>query len=355
MACTGPVGSANLDWLNLGFQVHETDGHVEYAWKEGSWGPAHFVKEPYVQMHVNCVSLHYGQCVWEGLKAFHCKDGSVRIFNDRENCARLNRGAAKMLMPEVPLDIFREALDMALRRNISRLPPYGTGGAIYFRPILFGSAPGLGLQPAAEYQFLVIALPVGNYFASVPKEVLLEGVAGKVVLDHDRAAPRGMGAIKCPGNYGADLKKGVDGKKEGYVVSLYLDPFEQRYIEEFGVTNFVAITKDGRYVTPSSPSILQSTTNLCLMQLARDRGLTVEQRRVDFLAEADSFQEVAGVGTAAVVLPVKSLTYQDRTFAFGRHVVMKELHDTLLAVQRAEAPDPHGWTRAVDIPGLARL
>merc|ERR1719210_1637781 len=305
-------------------------------------------------MHVNCVALHYGQCVWEGLKAFHCKDGSVRIFNDKENYLRLNRGAAKMLLPEVPLDMFRNALDLALCANISRMPPYGTGGAIYFRPILFGSSPGLGLAPATAYHFIVIALPVGNYFASVPKEILLEGVAGKVILDNDRAAPRGMGAVKCSGNYGADLKKSVDSKKEGYVVGLYLDPIEQRYIEEFSVTNFVAITKDGRYVTPSSPSILQSTTNMCLMQLAQDRGLKVEQRRVDFLEEVDTFQEVAGVGTAAVVLPVKSLTLKDRTFSFGRHVVMKELHDALIAVQRAEAPDVHGWTRTIDIPGHVR-
>lgn len=343
------VGSANLDWANLGFQVQPTDGHAEFVYKDGAWGSACIVKEPYMQLHVNSVALHYGQTVWEGLKAFHCKDGSVRIFNDQENLARLNRGADRMLLPPVPLDIFRLGLDMAVRTNIARLPPYGTGGSLYLRPILFGSGPQLGLSSAKEFHFLVIAIPVGNYYAAVGQEILRDGAKGKVVLEYDRAAPLGVGGIKCPGNYATDIRPSVDTKKEGYMVGLYLDAREQRYIEEFSVTNFVAITKDKCYLTPSSPSILSSITNKCLMQLARDMGLRVEQRRIDFLAEVGNFQEVAGVGTAAVVLPVKSLTMGDNTFSFGAHDVMRTLHESLLAVQKGEMEDRHGWTREVDL------
>jgi len=349
------VGSAGLDWANLGFQVQPNDGHSEFVWKDGSWSGGRLVREPYMTLHVNSVAVHYGQTVWEGLKAFHCKDGSVRVFNDAENHARLNRGAERMMIPSVPLELFRAAIDMAVGANLSRVPPYGTGGALYLRPLLMGTGPGLGLGPAKEYRLLVIPIPVGNYYASASPELLHEGAPGKVVLDYDRAASRGVGATKCPGNYGADIRPNMEVKDDGYVVGLYLDPLEQRYIEEFNVTNFVGITKDRKYVAATSPSVLVSCTNKCLMQLARDMGLEVEQRRVDFLGEIESFAEVGGVGTAAVVLPIRSLTMRDRTFTFGQHEVLKELKARLEAIQVGDAPDTHGWTRPVGGAPPSRL
>jgi len=349
-------GSAGLDWENLGFQIQQTKGHVEFVWKDGAWSGGRLEREPYMKLHVNSVALHYGQTAWEGLKAFHCKDGSVRIFNDEMNNARLNRGAARMLIPEVPLDMWREGLDMAVRANVSCLPPYGSGGALYLRPIIFGSGPQLGNQSAKEFRFLVIATAVGNYYSGSGQDLLRNGASGKVVLNYDRAAPRGVGAVKVPGNYAVDLRPSSEWKAEGYVVGLYLDPVEQKYIEEFNVTNFAAITKDRRYITPASPSILASVTNRCFMVLARDMGLQVEHRRVNFLEEVDTFQEVAGVGTAAVLLPIKSLTMDTKTFSFGQADVMRTLRDTLQGIQCGEIPDRHGWTRKVELDkGGSRL
>merc|ERR1712232_817980 len=177
-----------------------------------------------------------------------------------------------------------------------------------------------------------------------------------VVLNYDRAASRGVGAVKCSGNYGTDIKPSSEVKADGFVVGLYLDPLEQRYIEEFNVTNFAAITQDNRYVTPVSPSILESITNKCLMALARDMGLQVERRRVDFLEEVRTFREVAGVGTAAVILPIKSLTMGNETFAFGAHNIMRTLRDTLIGIQQGDLEDRHGWTRPVELAkGASRL
>eukprot|EP00931_Biecheleriopsis_adriatica_P087013 TRINITY_DN61539_c0_g1_i1.p1 TRINITY_DN61539_c0_g1~~TRINITY_DN61539_c0_g1_i1.p1 ORF type:complete len:363 (-),score=70.88 TRINITY_DN61539_c0_g1_i1:182-1270(-) len=346
------AGSANLDWANLGFGVQPTDGHVCCAWKDGSWGQCTVVVEPYLQMHVNAVALHYGQTVWEGMKAFHCKDGSVRTFNDIENYQRLSRGAERMLIPGISLQMFRDACDLCIRTNLGRLPPYGTGGAMYLRPILMGTGPQLGLAPSKEYMFLVIASPVGNYFASAGQEILDKGAAGKVVLEYDRSAARGMGSVKCSGNYGADLFPSSQHKAEGFMVGLYLDPIEQRYVEEFNVTNFASITRDNKYITPEwTTSILASITNKCLQQLARDRGLQVEQRRIDFLKEVHTFKEVAAVGTAAVVLPIRSLQMRDETFTFEQHEVMRQLQKELVAIQVGEAPDRHGWTRKVNLDG----
>mmetsp|Transcript_28803 Transcript_28803/g.67806 ORF Transcript_28803/g.67806 Transcript_28803/m.67806 type:complete len:354 (+) Transcript_28803:21-1082(+) len=341
------VGSANLEWKSLGFGVQPTNGYSCCVWKDGSWGELSLVKEPFLQLHVNSVALHYGQTVWEGMKAFHCKDGSVRVFNDIANHQRLSRGAKRMLIPELSLEKFREAVDFCVRNNVPFLPPYGTGGALYLRPILLGTGPALGLAPAKEYAFLVICSPVMNYFASAGLEILEKGVAGKVVLEYDRSAARGMGSIKCSGNYGADLWPSAEHKAEGFMVGLYLDPTEQRYIEEFNVTNFATITKDGKYVTPESPSILASVTNKCLQQLASDSGLQVEQRRIDFLGEVNTFSEVAAVGTAAVVLPIRSLTMREKTFHFDKHEVMAKLKMQLEAIQVGDAPDTHGWTRII--------
>mmetsp|Transcript_65758 Transcript_65758/g.146050 ORF Transcript_65758/g.146050 Transcript_65758/m.146050 type:complete len:358 (-) Transcript_65758:47-1120(-) len=342
------AGSASLDWKSLGFGVQPTNGYSCCVWKEGSWGSIEIIKEPYLQLHVNSVALHYGQTVWEGMKAFHCKDGFVRTFHDLANYQRLKQGAKRMLIPELPVEKFREAVDLCVRTNLPLLPPYGTGGAMYLRPIILGSGPALGLAPSKEYVFMVICSPVGNYFAAAGPDVLQKGVAGKVVLEYDRSAARGMGSVKCPGNYGADLLPSAEHKAEGFMVGLYLDPLEQRYIEEFNVTNFAAITKDGKYVTPAeSPSILSSITNLCLQQLAKDMGISVEQRRLDFLKEVDTFKEVAAVGTAAVVVPVRSLTMRDKTFTFQQHEVMVKLKNRLEAIQVGDAPDNHKWTRIV--------
>jgi len=344
------VGSANLDWKKLGFGVQPTDGHAYSVWKDGAWSEVKMVKEPYIQMHVNSVGLHYGQVIWEGMKAFHSKDGSVHTFNDVANWERLSKGAERMLIPGMSLEFFRAAVDLAVNSNLSRVPPYGTGGAMYIRPILLGHGPQLGLASAKEFVFMVIVSPVGNYFAAAPPEILEKGAPGKVVLEFDRSAARGMGAVKCSGNYGADLYPSYKTKAEGFTVGLYLDPVEQRYIEEFNVTNFACITNEGTYITPSeSTSILNSITNKCLMRLAEDMGLKVERRKIDFLKEVHTFKEVAAVGTAAVVLPIRSLTMNEQTFTFEQHDVMRKLKQTLESIQIGDAPDKHGWTRKISM------
>lgn len=260
-----------------------------------------------------------------------------------------------MLMPEVSLELWRDALDMVVRTNVSCLPPYGSGGALYIRPLLFGSGPQLGNQSAKEFHLIITATAVSSYYAGAG-DLLKNGAPGKVVMNYDRASSRGVGDVKCAGNYAVDLKPSTEWKKEGFVLGLYLDSVEQKYVEEFNVTNFAAITKDRKYITPESPSVLASITNKCLQVLARDMGLQVEKRRIEFLKEVDSFQEVAGVGTAAVLLPIKSLTLDTKTFNFGQADVMRKLSDTLQGIQCGALPDRHGWTRKVDLTkGVSRL
>jgi len=191
-----------------------------------------------------------------------------------------------------------------------------------------------------------MANPVGSYYKAGTMQAL-----DALVNDHyDRAAPLGCGDCKAAGNYAADLESMHRAKHQGYPISLYLDARERRYIEEFNTSNFVAITRDGKYLTPHAPrSVLASNTNRVLRELAADMGLQVEQRPIDFEAEVENFAEVGAVGTAVVVTPIRSLTRGTQKWTFEGPDVLRQLHDRVRAVQQGEDEDRHGWLREVPL------
>lgn len=330
----------DLDWDNLGFQIRPNNGYVRYLNQGGQWDQGTFVPAPYVLLHINSGALHYGVSVFEGMKAFTGKDGMIRVMNPTANARRMQEGAAKLRMPQVPTDLFVEGVNEAVQRNAEYVPPYGHGASLYIRPLLFASGKMLGLAPLAEeYTFFVTVMPAGGYFGKGGGG----GISALVMEDHDRAAPMGTGAVKAAGNYAADLDPVHFAKEKGYGTTLYLDSTERRYIEEFSVANFVGITKDGKYVTPSASSILKSTTNSCLAQLAKDAGMTVEVRPVDFDAEIDNFEEIGMCGTAAVVVNVTDITRKNKVHTFGKFDTLASLRNRLNAIQFGEAEDVHGW------------
>ena len=230
----------------------------------------------------------------------------------------------------------------AVRANAEYVPPYGSGGSMYIRPFLVGSGPILGLQPCNEFQLMVSVTPVGNYFGKGG----LKGIHANVMVDFDRAAPHGTGDVKAGGNYAADLLPLKQAKEEGFGTTLYLDCKERKYIEEFSVSNFLGISASGAYVTPSSGSILPSITNQMLMQLARDAGLEVEHRPVEY-SELPSVQEVGACGTATVVAPIASITDAKGKHEFPTFDILNKLRMQLQKVQYGEAEDKHGWMEEV--------
>jgi branched-chain amino acid aminotransferase len=333
------------NWDNLGFAIRPMNGHVRYTWSDGQWDEGLFVPAPYQLMHINSGALHYGVSVFEGMKAFACKDGKVRLMNPELNAMRMQRGADALLMPQVPKEKFVAAVKEAVRRNSEFVPPYGHGASMYIRPLLFASGQMLGLAPlASEYTFFVTVMPAGGYFGKSTGEV---GIKALLCESHDRAAPRGTGAVKAAGNYAADLFPVHDAHKKGFNTTLYLDAKERRYIEEFSVANFVGITHDGRFVTPKSDTILASTTNIMLQQLAKDRGLIVENRPVDFLEEIQNFKEVGMCGTAAVVVKCESITCGDKTYEFDSFDTIASLRNELTGIQCGEVVDKFGWMTEV--------
>jgi len=332
-----------LDWSALGFNIRITNCHVRFVWRDGAWDEGEWVDEPYIKMHINSGALHYGVSCFEGMKAFSTEDGNIKLLNPRLNAQRMQRGARRLRMPAVPEDLFVKACSDLVERNKEFVPPFGSSGSMYIRPLLFCSGPMLGLAPlASDYTFLVTCMPVGGYFSSSPGTVE-EGIHAVVLEDFDRCAPRGTGDVKAAGNYASDLAPVHEAKAKGFGTTLYLDAEERRFVEEFSVANFIGITKDGRYVTPTSPSILQSTTNMMLMQLARDRGMTVEQRPIDFEAEINNFQEIGMCGTAAVVVRVASITRGENVYRIPGFDVLGELRARFTGIQAGTEADAHGW------------
>jgi branched-chain amino acid aminotransferase len=248
-----------------------------------------------------------------------------------------------MAMPVMEQEMFHTAIDRAINANLDYVPPYGSNGALYLRPFMVGTGAQLGLGPANEFTFVVSVTPVGSYY----KTAKMTPIPCTIMDDYDRAAPIGVGAVKCAGNYAADVMPAKQAKDSGYPIGLYLDAKEHRYVEEFNTSNFIGITADGKYLTPDSKSVLGSITNLCLEQLAKDMGMTVERRPIDFDKEVSTFVEVGAVGTAVVVTPIKSITRGDKTYEFNAPDVLQKLHDTVRAIQVGDAKDVHGWLRPV--------
>lgn len=331
-----------MDWENLGFEFRQTRSYLRYVWRDGEWDEGELVAgEPTMNVHVACTALHYGQSVFEGLKAFAWEDGSVRVFRPDENAKRMARSADRTMMPSLPVDDFVAATQRLVRDNLDYVPPPSSKGALYIRPLLFGSGPRIGLSPSDEYTLIFLAMPVGDYYAGGK----LTPVKGGVVEGYDRAAPNGVGDVKVAGNYAADLKPNQQMKKDGFPIGLYLDARTNTLVEEFSTSNFFGITEDGTYVTPESPAVLPSITNKCLMDLAKDEGREVQRRPIP-VTELDSFKEVAACGTAVVITPIRSIQHGEKEYFFGDKTgpVTQHLYQRLRAMQTGEEADTLGWS-----------
>ena len=337
-----------LDWGNLPFSYIQTDYNVRCLYKDGKWGEIEVSDSEYIPLHIAASSLHYGQEIFEGLKAFRGKDGKVRIFRMDENAKRFIRSALALKMEPLPEEIFCEMVKKVVELNKRFIPPYGSGASLYIRPLEIGITPRVGVSPATEYLVVILVTPVGPYFKEgfKPTKVCLS-------REYDRVAPKGTGAYKTGGNYGASLVAGEKAHELGYSVMLYLDPKEKKYIDECGAANFFGI-KNNTYVTPASESILPSITNKSLRQLAKDLGMKVEERQIP-LEELSTFEEVAACGTAAVCSPVSEIddldTGEKYVISPDRKPgpVTTRLYDKIRAIQYGEEPDVHGWCEVLDI------
>ena len=335
---------AELDWGNLGFGYRKTNYNVRCWYRDGKWGEIEVSSEETINMHMAATCLHYGQEAFEGLKAYRCPDGKVRVFRSDENAARLQSTCRGILMPELPTEKFNAMVDKVVRLNQEFIPPYESGATLYIHPLLIGTSAQVGVHPATEYLFLIFVTPVGPYFKG--------GFSTNpyvIIREHDRSAPLGTVIYKVGGNYAASMQANKKAHDLGYACEFYLDAKEKKYIDECGAANFFGI-KNNTYVTPKSTSILPSITNKSLMQLAEDLGMKVERRQIPE-EELSTFEEAGACGTAAVISPISKIDDLEtgKTYSFGDKPGpwSEKLYTKLRGIQYDTEPYVHGWTRVV--------
>ncbi|KXG77473.1 branched-chain amino acid aminotransferase [Thermotalea metallivorans] len=334
--------AVNVDWSKLGFGYMKTDFRYVSMWKDGQWDEGKLVEDNRLTLSEASTALHYGQQCFEGLKAYRRKDGQIQLFRPDQNAKRMNSSCRRILMPEIPEEKFVDACIQVVKANEDYVPPYGTGATLYLRPFMIGVGDNLGVKPAPEYLFCVFCVPVGPYFKGGLAPVNF------TVAEYDRAAPYGTGAAKVGGNYAGSLLPHELAVKKGFADCIYLDPATHRKIEEVGAANFFGITRDDKFVTPKSPSILPSITKYSLMHIAKEYlGMEVEERDV-FIDRLDEFKEAGACGTAAVITPIGGIEYKGNLHIFYSETevgpVTRKLYDTLCGIQFGDVEAPEGWT-----------
>lgn len=336
-----------LDWKNLPFGYLKTDYNVRCFYKDGKWGKPEVSESEYIDIHIAATGLHYGQEAFEGLKAYMGKDGKIRLFRWEENAKRLLLSADGIKMAQVPVELFREAIMKAINLNRKFVPPYGSGATLYIRPLLYGSGAEVGVKPAAEYTFIVFVTPVGPYFKEGIKPVNM-----LICRDVDRAAPFGTGSFKVGGNYAASMRAIIAAKNGGYSSTIFLDAKEKKYIDECGPANFFGI-KNNTYVTPKSSSILNSITNMSLLEIAKSMGMKAERRQIP-VEELAEFEETGACGTAAVITPIAKIVdpEKNKIYEYCRDgkpgAFSMKLYEKLTAIQCGDAKDEFGWITIVE-------
>lgn len=310
-------------------------------YKDGSWDEGVLRENDELTISATSTALHYGQQCFEGLKAYRRKDGKIQLFRIEDNAKRFQESCERLAMPAFPVERFIQAIKEVVKANEEFVPAYGFGDTLYIRPFMIGVGNNLGLRPASEYIFNIIVSPIGPYFSGPAKPVDL------LVSAYDRAAPNGTGNVKVGGNYAASLYPQLAAKKQGFADCIFLDPKTHTKIEEVGVANFFGITKDKKYITPKSPSILNSITNRSLKWLAMhvlDMQVLEEDIYID---ELDHIIEAGACGTAVVISPIGSITKGNEKITFKCHEEMgpitKQLYQLLVGIQFGDIKDPNHW------------
>ncbi|MCQ2004850.1 branched-chain amino acid aminotransferase [Rhizobium sp. NRK18] len=337
---------------NLGFGTVFTDHMAVIRWTEGKgWHSAEVTARAPFPIDPASAVLHYAQEIFEGMKAYRTGDGRAVLFRPEQNARRFNESARRMAMPELPEALFLEAVDKLVRQDGDWIPA-GEGGSLYLRPFMFANEAFLGVRPARDYIFCVIASPVGPYFKGGAKPVSIW-----VSEHYSRAAPGGTGAAKCGGNYAASLLAQAEAYKNGCDQVVFLDAAEKRYIEELGGMNVFFVMDDGSVVTPPlGGSILPGITRASIIQLARDAGATVVERPYTFEewqadAKSGKLKEAFACGTAAVVAAIGTVKFDGGEFKISggeTGPLTEKLRTQLVGIQKGQTNDPHGWVKVID-------
>lgn len=333
---------STVDFDQLGFGKHFTDHMLVAEYSNGSWGTPEILPYGPICFDPSMATIHYGQSIFEGIKAYRLKSGVEAIFRPHENFKRFNRSASRMQMPQVPEEIFIGGMKALLQIDAAWIP-VADDHSLYIRPFMFATDEVIGVNPSTTYKFMVILSPVGPYYAA-PMRIYVEE-------QFVRAVPGGVGYAKTSGNYAASLHPAAVAKERGYDQILWTDAHEHKYVQECGTMNVFFII-GGVLVTPGlgSGTILEGITRDSVIAVAKDLGKAVEEREisVDELVEAYTsgiLTEAFGAGTAATIAKIAELRYKDFVMKFDPESMLlaDEIKSILTAIRDGLAPDPRGW------------
>jgi branched-chain amino acid aminotransferase len=335
----------SVDFDDLGFGRIFSDHMFESTYRNGVWNAPKIIPYGTIEIAPSLSSLHYGQAVFDGLKAYRMLNGKITVFRPEKYHERFNRSASRLCIPPVSRELFMEALTRLCQID-SAWVPQKRGSSLYIRPFIFATDNFIGVHVSDTYLFMIITSPVGAYYREGLNPVKLI-TSGPYV----RAVKGGLGEAKTPANYAASLLPAEEAQKKGFTQVLWLDAIEKKYVEEVGTMNIMFLI-DGELVTPAlEGSILSGITRDSVMQLARHWGIKVTERAIAIdevmnRAKDGSLQEVFGTGTAAVVSPVGWISHDDAvaTVNEGRiGTFAQRLYDEITGIQYGERPDPFGW------------
>ena len=336
-----------IDWNSLEFGKNVSDHMFTCQYKDGDWQQASIIPFQNLSLSPFTLALHYGQSIFEGMKAFRMEDGRVNIFRLEKHHDRLNRSLQRMCMPTVPFELFSSALEELVNLDKEWIPK-AEGTALYLRPLIFASEAKFGVKVADEYQFLILTAPVPALYQ--------KPIRVKVERKYIRAAKGGTGYAKCAGNYGGVFLPTQIAKNEGFDAVIWTDASKHEYLEESGVMNLMFVI-DGKLITPAlSDSILDGVTRDSLLQIARDMDIEVEERSVSIIELINAFEyktitEVFGAGTAAVVAPISEISIDNTLYKIASYegdLIMRRLKSALEDIRLGRTLDVHGWNHVLN-------
>ncbi len=332
-----------VDFNNIVFGKQFSDHMFVADYKNGEW--QNLSIQPYapIQMSPACAAVHYGQAIFEGMKAYKNEDGEVFLFRPKENAKRINISARRMCMPEIPEDLFMDALKQLIEIDADWVPSI-ENCSLYIRPFMYASEELLGVRPADEYKFIIFTAPVGSYYSG--------DIHVKIESQYTRACEGGVGFAKAAGNYGAALYPAKQAQDQGYKQLIWTDAKTHEYIEESGTMNIMFFIGD-TLITPSLDlkTTLGGITRDSVLTIARELGVKVEERRVSVkevieAAKNGTLKDAFGTGTAATIAQVASITYNDERFTLPElkdRTLSNEIGQVLQSIKRGKTADTHNW------------
>lgn len=335
----------------LAFGTEFTDHMFIQKYQEGKgWLEPKIVKLEDFKIHPAALVLHYGQEIFEGLKAFKQPDGKITMFRPDQNIKRFNESAKQMCMPEVNPDVFLEGLVKLLKIEEAWVPEL-PGTALYIRPTMIATEPILGVRTSSSYYFYIILSPVGPYFKTGFQTTKIY-----VETEHVRAVRGGVGEAKTGGNYAASLLAGKKAKAKGYAQVMWLDALERKYVEEVGAMNMMFVIDNTVVTPPLTGSILHGITRESVIKLCKDLDINVEERRlsIDEITQGivnGKTTEAFGTGTAASITPVGEICYKNKNYVINDNKIgpiTQKLYDTIIGIQRGTIKDKFNWTLIIE-------